>query len=142
MLIYLIETLCIRALGDNLADEINSTKCVVLRVSPKKTVLQTQYMLHGHTLEVVDSSKYLGVTIKDDLSWETHVQNTVGKANRTLGFLRRNMKDCTMPMKDLTIQDHGSTNSRICSLCLGSLSTDQSQSFGAGSAESGTLRLQ
>ena len=27
---------------------------------------------------------------------------TVSKANRTLGFLRRNMKDCTKPVKDLT----------------------------------------
>ena len=82
----------------------NPTKCVVLRISLKKmkNVLQTRYTLHGHTLEVVDSSKYLGVTIKDDLSWETHVQNTVGKAIITLGFLRRNMKDCTMPVKDLT----------------------------------------
>ena len=59
-------------------------------------------MLHGHTLEVVDSSKYLGVTIKDDLSWKTHVQNTAGKASRTLGFLRRNMKDCTIPVEDHT----------------------------------------
>ena len=42
------------------------------------------------------------MTIRDDLSWETHVQNTASKANRTLGFLRRNMKDCTKPVKDLT----------------------------------------
>ena len=81
----------------------NPIKCVVLRISTKKKkVLPTQYELHGHTLEVVDSSKYFGVTIKDDLSWGTHIQNTVSKANRTLGFLRRNMKDCTKPVKDLT----------------------------------------
>ena len=81
----------------------NPIKCVVLRTSTKKTkVLPTQYELHSHTLEVVDSSKYLGVTIKDDLSWVTHIQNTVSTAIRTLGFLRRNMKDCTRPMKDLT----------------------------------------
>ena len=81
----------------------NPIKCVVLRISTKKKkVLPTQYELYGHTLEVVDSSKYLGVTIKDDLSWGTHIQNTVSKANRTLGFLRRNMKDCTKPVKDLT----------------------------------------
>ena len=46
----------------------NPIKCVVLRISTKKKVLPTQYELHGHTLEVVDSSKYLGATIKDDLS--------------------------------------------------------------------------
>ena len=77
----------------------NPIKCVVLRISTKKMkVLPTQYELHGHTLEVVDSR----VTIKDDLSWGTHIQNTVSKANRTLGFLRRNTKGCTKPVKDLT----------------------------------------
>ena len=35
----------------------NPIKCVVLRISIKKKVLSTQYDLHGHTLEVVDSSK-------------------------------------------------------------------------------------
>ena len=80
----------------------NPIKCVKLRISIKKKILPTQYDLHGHTLEVVDSSKYLGVIIKDDLSWGTHIQNTVSKANRTLGFLRRNMKDCIKPVKDLT----------------------------------------
>ena len=81
----------------------NPTKCVVLLISTnKKTGLSTQYQLHGHTFEMVDSSKYLGMAIRDDLSWETRVQNTASKANRTLGFLRRNMKDCTKPVKDLT----------------------------------------
>ena len=32
----------------------------------------------------------------------THMQNTVNKANRTLGFLRSGMKDCTRPVKELT----------------------------------------
>ena len=30
------------------------------------------------------------------------ILHTVDKASRTLGFLRRNMKDCTMPVKHLT----------------------------------------
>jgi hypothetical protein len=36
------------------------------------------------------SAKYLGVTISDDLKWESHI-NICGKANKTLGFLRRNL---------------------------------------------------
>ena len=56
----------------------NPIKCVELRISTKKKkVITTHYELHGHTLEVVDSSKYLGATIKDDLSWGTHIKNTV-----------------------------------------------------------------
>ena len=80
----------------------NPTKCVVLRISSKeKKTRQTTYQLHGHILEVVNASKYLGVALTDDLSWDQRIQNTVGKANRTIGFLRRNLRDCTR-VKDLT----------------------------------------
>ena len=40
-------------------------------------------------MESVDKAKYLGVTISDDLKWESHINNICGKANKTLGFLRR-----------------------------------------------------
>ncbi|XP_052809231.1 uncharacterized protein LOC128237685 [Mya arenaria] len=53
---------------------------------------------HRHTLEVVDASKYLGVTITESLTWEKH--NITSKANRTLGFLRRNLRECTPPVKE------------------------------------------
>ena len=37
------------------------------------------------------SAKYLGVTVASDLSWNKHVANTVAKANRALGFVKRNV---------------------------------------------------
>jgi hypothetical protein len=43
----------------------NPTKCSYQSVT--KTVLPTHYQLHGHTLEVVEASKHLGVTITNDL---------------------------------------------------------------------------
>jgi hypothetical protein len=42
-------------------------------------------------LESVDKAKYLGVTITEDLKWESQINNICGKANKTLGFLRRNL---------------------------------------------------
>jgi hypothetical protein len=49
------------------------------------------YTLHNHILEVTKDSKYLGVTFSSDLSWTSHINNISAKANRTIGFLRRNM---------------------------------------------------
>ena len=82
----------------------NATKCSVLHICPgnKKKLINTSYQLHGHTLDTEDASKYLGVTLTDDLSWGRHVSNTVGKGNRSLGFLRRNFKDCTTSVKAYT----------------------------------------
>ena len=48
-------------------------KCVVLTVSSKKNPVQADYKLHGHTLARVKSAKYLGVTIIDDLKWDSHI---------------------------------------------------------------------
>ena len=73
-------------------------KCTVIRINRKQN-LKTNYHIHGHTLEVVDSRKYLGVTISEDLTWKKHIDNTVNKANKTLSFIQRNLGDCTAPVK-------------------------------------------
>ena len=38
-----------------------------------------------------DKSKYLGVTMQLDLKWDSHINSSTTKANKTLGFLRRNI---------------------------------------------------
>jgi hypothetical protein len=45
------------------------------------------YLLHNQMFEVTKDSKYLGVTISNDLSWANHISNITAKANRTIGFL-------------------------------------------------------
>ena len=41
----------------------------------------------------VQSEKYLGITITDDMDWGQHVSEISSKATKTLGFLRRNWAD-------------------------------------------------
>ena len=74
-------------------------KCTVIRISGRRQQHQSSYTLHSHTLEVVDSGKYLGVVISNDLTWTRHIDSTIGKASRTLGFLRRNLGRCTPQVK-------------------------------------------
>ena len=47
--------------------------------------------MHNQKLESVDAAKYLGVSISKDLSWNTHISNITTCANRTLGFVKRNV---------------------------------------------------
>ena len=73
-----------------------------IRISnSRRRIINTSYQLHGHTLEVVDSSKYVGVTISEDLTWRKHVEDTVNKANKTLGFVRRNLSKCKYRVKSV-----------------------------------------
>ena len=57
-------------------------------------------------LETPDTSKYLGVSITDNLTLSRHTAITTGKANRVLGFLRRNINDCSTKVK--AIKEHAS----------------------------------
>ncbi|XP_065921954.1 uncharacterized protein [Magallana gigas] len=71
----------------------------MIRITNKRNPLIRNYQLHGHTLDAVEHGKYLGVTINHDLQWKTHINQTVGKASRTLGFLRRNLGRCKPEVK-------------------------------------------
>ena len=71
--------------------EFHPDKCTVLTVSKKKQPLAFNYTLHGHILQHETSTKYLGCTLTSDLNWGTHISNICSKANRTLGFLQRNL---------------------------------------------------
>ena len=61
---------------------------------PKRSTISANYTLHNHKLDVVDSSKYLGVTVNMNLRWDVHINNITARANRALGFLKRNLRGC------------------------------------------------
>ena len=77
-------------------------KCNMMQLTRKHlNKIQASYTLEGAVLESVDNIKYLGVTITNDLKWNTHVSNICTKANRTLGFLRRELFfSCPLNVKE------------------------------------------
>ena len=75
-------------------------KCNMMQLTRKRIKkIHASYTLEGTDLENVESIKYLGVTITSDLRWNTHVSNVCTKANRILGFLRRNLYSCPQQVK-------------------------------------------
>ena len=77
-------------------------KCNMIQITRKRIKkIHASYTLEGTVLENVESIKYLGVTITNDLRWNTHVSNICTKANRTLGFLRRNLYSCPQEVKEV-----------------------------------------
>ena len=69
----------------------NAKKCYILSVNQKHSHF---YELDNTILQQVKNSRYLGLTFSDDLKWNAHVNNTVKKANSTLGLIRRNFYHC------------------------------------------------
>ena len=56
--------------------------------------------LRSMDLDNVEKIKYLVITITNDLKWNIYVSNICTKANRTFGFLRRNLSACPQDVKE------------------------------------------
>ena len=99
------------------------TKCNAIRIQPKnkeQRTMQYPYTLHEHTLEPVDSAKYLGVSISNNFSWNKHIQNVTANGNRTLGFVKRNMyKRMSKVNKGCWLYNSRATCHRVCFYYMG-----------------------
>ena len=72
--------------------EFHPEKCSSIRISKSRNPIRANYTLKGHTLKSENSTRYLGVEVQSNLSWNKHIDQTVRKANSVLGFLRRNLR--------------------------------------------------
>ena len=77
----------------------NAAKCYILHMTRRHPINQTTYQLHGHKLEEVYATKYLGVTLTTNLKRGAHIQNMANKENKTLCFLKSNLKTSNMIAK-------------------------------------------
>lgn len=59
-----------------------------------------KYCLGGSSLKTVEHHPYLGVELSSSLDCGCHISNIVGKANQSLGFIRRNLSGCPKFVKE------------------------------------------
>ena len=79
----------------------NPDKCYVLRATHAKNPHVYEYKLNNTVLKETKTHTYLGVGISSDLTWNSHISRIKAKANKTLGFLRRNLYPCSKQIKDM-----------------------------------------
>ena len=74
----------------------NPEKCFVLRIPASRSPIISNYTLGNSTLQETSSHSYLGVDISNNLKWDTHIDRISATANKTIGFIRRNLRPCTV----------------------------------------------
>ncbi len=79
--------------------KFNVEKCYRLQISGKKASCPYLYSLNNEVLGNVQHHPYLGVEFDKDLKWGSYVENVVNKANRSLGFIKRNLSMCPKEIK-------------------------------------------
>lgn len=74
---------------------MNKDKCQVLTLTRQLQPLKFNYEMEGVRLEVMSSTKDLGVIVDKRLKFDAHIESSVKKANRMLGFLMRTSRRFT-----------------------------------------------
>ena len=74
--------------------EFNPSKCVAIHITRAKRFIKSQYSMHSQILDTVDTAHYLGVDSSSNLNFKQHINQITctSNANRTLGFLKRNIR--------------------------------------------------
>ena len=75
---------------------------LAMSVTRSKTPFKYNYIVKGHTLESVDTAKYLGVAISSNITWNAHINRATSKAQKLQGFFYEKPSN-----KERTNQEHG-----------------------------------
>ena len=77
----------------------NTSKCKYMVISRKLTpsLPEMELQLNGEPLQRVESYKYLGLILSNNLSWSAHISSVCSKARQILGLLYRRFYSCSGP---------------------------------------------
>ena len=81
--------------------EVNPSECQVLHINRATAYPFSVYPPRWDT----DCDKYIGVKISKDLTWNTHISEITGKTNRTLAFVKRNIRSKTKTKQKQSVKE-------------------------------------
>ena len=84
--------------------KLNPAKCKSITFTLRSSPISSSYVLDGHRLEKCGTIRDLGVILDSKLTFASHVDITMAKANRMLGLLMRSMQ--TAPGVSRLLLDH------------------------------------
>ena len=75
-------------------------KCSIMHISIKRNTVYAKYIINGFPLNCVSGVKYPGVSISSKMSWSDHIDDICTKARKSLGFIRRNLRNCLQYLRN------------------------------------------
>jgi hypothetical protein len=82
---------------------LNISKCNSMSFSPKMQPVMFKYTINSVILDRPDIIRDLGVSFDPKLSFVHHINATVNKCSRALGFVIRNSKEFTKSKISITL---------------------------------------
>ena len=70
----------------------NDKKCKFQTITRKRKPICTSYEVNGSTIMSCEEERDLGVSLERDLTWHAQVSHQAARANKLLGFVRRNSR--------------------------------------------------
>ena len=67
-------------------------KCKLQTITRKRKPICTSYEVNGSTIKSCDVERDLGVSLDCDFTWHAQVSHQAARANKLLGFVRRNSR--------------------------------------------------
>jgi len=86
---------CSSGLGVQVAHGIQPVQVSDTTGYAKHKPVEASYMIHGQTPELVEFTKYLGVTTDSKQNFNNHIDSVTKKANGTRAFLNHNLRSCS-----------------------------------------------
>jgi hypothetical protein len=99
--------------------EFHPEKCQILHFTNKTKIINILYTIHGHVLEVTDTTKYLRINLQKNMKWNNHINGVTRKVNSTIAFLRMNLHQCPPENQSSLLQDSSKTGLRVWKYHMG-----------------------